>query len=1632
MVLFRTRKPSTIPDDDSTLAPSSDAVPNRIISPNHAQHALKQYSFALDLTPTHHRPRYSTSLAVPSSLSTDSSHPCATAKAQRSSSAAVACPPLSSLQRSNSVQAFPRPSPLPLPLPHPHSHHQHHPHQLASRSRLSSFMGSTDQQQLPSTGSAIAAGQSSFRLLKSKLFASTPKFKQFTQPGLASANSSTGLPYQSPSLASSSDQLLAYANQSIPAQRQNAPYNHHPLQGAQKFNTFTHARALNTTNSSTSKEETVDNWVHLDQSTTPRPSGDFVRPVSGYGAYSPSPANRIVIDSNPTRRNFPHFNHKLNYQEGPKVTRINTQMENYPYPSNTPLTGNSLLSEPFSNVQSQLQSQLSQLQRPTPLPHGGSGAILFNPTQSTRVNEPRQAFPDPVPPSAPLAAKPAAFFPPAAAATDRAATHMPAGHHESLIPRHQGSQQPDPSNQNAPQQSFKAGPSPPRNDTLEISPAHVASPQPDLNQLSASPIERDEDGSGSAATQTKNRPPPIPAPAAAKPHATGTSSLTIVQAVSKPVIEVEAARPPLSSMRSPTVGTLDLEDFTYMFNQSLSSISTPKTDVMQFKHNDPIPNKTNSFIRHHVPPPLTLAPPDEESIHGHPAPSSLLSHSTPHATSLTPDPRYSLGSPLPARSNRSASPHHLTARSSTSASSHHLTARSDSSVSPRHPIGSRESLQALAFTPSGTSTPVKLDRPIAPASSPHSTASASPAPPNLPSLPAPSPLAPTLAANPSPVSLSHPPQLDHSNSPSSRSAHPEPPPPPPADTQSQFQLEHARQLILGLQDQIKQLQDASLNAANASSGADQRFPHPSSPLPLPPDTAVPPHDANAQPSSSSAQSIPSDPNSATPKTTAGGDVQHDELVGTVSPNTNPISEDSAGTANQNPNPQQIPSPQYQFPSHNEGSTGSLADDADRDTAGSNSQSVPSRLPVAQHRLRGMASTEFERFSPNSGGSVARRKIKASITSSINTDYRYDTPESYSTQLTTPSPISTNSTAARSNGVLSAKQAFLPERVRAGNTTSSSHGGDGRSRERQNFRQLSHDSNHDSNRPSRMTGRAAAHQEAQWLPSRSPHDPNTIVAAPRSLSSLSQVRARPDHVKARANRQQSSPSTSLPSIKDGEESSCSDSELDSFFERDSHGLSRHASRTGLDSVNEDSALDLSSGQFNKVSLRLMTKTELVTIIKKQRHKLENTRTEFAAERDDLLDTLAQTREKEAHLSRERERLMAEDAWKTDELSKAREEIGWLSRLADTLELEKSRLETRANSMANELKRAVVDLRTVSTASSQGLIGPSSRDSRTHTSASSYQTRARGQSHGKEDFIHERKSESSTSQQYYRTRQESCGSFGSAGTVRRAIPKLGGSTSQSNLRNPEPSARLIREPQEVESAMMSPKARELHHMQQQQQQRKGPGQRSVPDFRSPLSPLRMHFQQHGRHERPGSRTSSNSRRPSGSRSISSSHSHTEEQQEPEKGGTGGGLVDERFREDVIIEEEQEEPRPARDTHWEDDAFEPGPDHDDDDHHHHHPDSHHPHNPHHHHHHDHRRSPSSSLSSPAISPSSTVFADHHRDHHRDRPTTLSPGPLDQQSNVYRSSLISLQLRPEDELFLENYLEEEGHDGLDSDMDY
>jgi hypothetical protein len=467
---------------------------------------------------------------------------------------------------------------------------------------------------------------------------------------------------------------------------------------------------------------------------------------------------------------------------------------------------------------------------------------------------------------------------------------------------------------------------------------------------------------------------------------------------------------------------------------------------------------------------------------------------------------------------------------------------------------------------------------------------------------------------------------------------------------------------------------------------------------------------------------------------------------------------------------------------------------------------------------------------------------------------------------------------------------------------------------------------------------------------------------------------------------------LQSIHDDDEFSESGSELESVFERTSHVSSQQASRSGLDSLNEDSVLNLAGGKLNRINLRLMTKPELLAIIKKQQAKLENARIAFAAERDDLIDTLEQTREREAELSREREKLLAEDAWKTEELNRAREEIGWLSRLADTLELEKSRLETRANSMANELKRAVVDLRTVSTASSQGL--GSSRDLRTQPVAS-YQSHSSLRSPVADTFI-SRKSESGSqgrsarnSSQFHnshtsiphRVRQES---VESDSTVCRLgpSPKLQVSRSQTNLKNPSSSWRG-HDSQAPEAPIISPR---------NQPQRKSPAQRSMPDFRSPLSPLKVHSQRPGRHEKLSSRQVNSRRRPSDSQSISSARSHTEDHDEEVNSEDG-------FREDVIMEEEQEE-RGSQHASW--DQHEPAR----------------------------RHSRTSSESSQAISPSSTVFADHHRDH-SSRTTTRSSGSHGRQDHGYRSSLVSLQLRPEDELFLENYLDEDT-DGLDSDLDY
>ncbi|OAV93634.1 hypothetical protein PTTG_02969 [Puccinia triticina 1-1 BBBD Race 1] len=126
---------------------------------------------------------------------------------------------------------------------------------------------------------------------------------------------------------------------------------------------------------------------------------------------------------------------------------------------------------------------------------------------------------------------------------------------------------------------------------------------------------------------------------------------------------------------------------------------------------------------------------------------------------------------------------------------------------------------------------------------------------------------------------------------------------------------------------------------------------------------------------------------------------------------------------------------------------------------------------------------------------------------------------------------------------------------------------------------------------------------------------------------------------------------------------------------------------------------------------------------------------------------------------------------------------------------------------------------------------------------------------------------------------------------------------------------------------------------------------------------------------------------------SSSHTDDQDEEQANS------EDELREDVIMEEKPDE-RSSRDVYWVQRES------------------------------DRRHSRSSSASSQAISPSSTVFADHHRGH-SSRTAARSNGSEDQHSNVHRSSLISLQLRPEDELFLENYLEEDG-DGIDTDIDY
>ncbi|KAA1112096.1 hypothetical protein PGT21_022691 [Puccinia graminis f. sp. tritici] len=1582
MVVFRTRKSSISLNDshDSSgsvppvkapvqvISPSPHPlVPScRVLSPVQAQ-GLKQYSFSSDVKPTSAYPHLrSSSNASNESHQTQTSQPhphcCPQSFAPKYT---VGHQFSDSLQRANSIQSSP---------------HQPQPQQqqLATRPRLASFMGAQDQS-FPSA----APAQSSFRLFKSKILSSTSKLKQSAQFGLG-PSSSNGAPYLSPSLAASSDLLnnpsqAAYHEQSASA-------------GQQKFNTVSQVRRPNFNNPS--QQEPAD-WVHLDPSAlslTPRPSTDSARPTSIHAGYSSSPApmaiqavhstsptNRIVIDSNSSRRNYPQFNNKPAMQAGPRVMRINPQSETL-MRFNTPPSGNLPNNELSIHAQSL---------RAIPVPHGGGNALL-----SINASHPlRQAAPN-LPPQhtdpPPFAPAPAAKLPappepvPTSLAIEQAKT-PPSTYREPPTFNRLGSNEPHLIN--TPQRlssiqleqpvkaasSSRVGAPETALSNIAVTTPSPPTPSAESNVLSASSIDRngqmpEPDHAGYHHSTLKSslayRKPPTP-PVDSASNLTAAPSSTVVTEITKPIIENQVAGPSSNMLSSPPAGSLDLGDFSYLFTNSNSAPT--RTDTSDSKHQDSPLSKRRESIRP-IPPPLAFAPLTGSSNLVFPPSQSPM---TPTETLSVTDSRPSSTSQLSGRSDNFSS----------------LPFLGNDQSSPR--LSSTRSNQSPSPLPS---TPIKSDKHASSTPSlhiAHSPSTRSPLPSSS------STASPTLLTFKSSLSTAElrstsenftsplPSPLQKPILPTSK---PQTPEPQPVNSQSQFELEQARQMILGLQNQVKQLKDASLRPSpvieeNISDSS-------STVAPLAAVTAGSNDDSQK---SLLSVSIPSEPRSYS---TENPSMQENQQQSDDSLETTPLHAKAQPAspfidAALGRNPESESPAQYAFPSQEVARTTSQFNDADQQTERSLPQSVPSRLPLAQHRIRGMASTDFGKtFDPDvkPAASIPRRQIKLSLASAVSTEYRYDTPESCSTQMTTPSSISTSHRGQHGS---SGKQPSLSERMRS-NPGTNSHG-HGWPRERQNSIHNPH-----PEQPSRLAG-PGGQQEPRWLPSRPLNESVTSATVPRSLSSLSQSRVRPDPATSRIHRHhQPSPSISLQSIQDDEEFSESDSELESVFERTSHVSSHQASRSGLDSLNEDSVLNLAGGKLNRLNLRLMTKPELLAIIKKQHAKLENTRLAFAAERDDLIDTLEQTREREAELSRERERLLAEDAWKTEELNRAREEIGWLSRLADTLELEKSRLENRANSMANELKRAVVDLRTVSTASSQGL--GSSRDLRTQPVAS-YQSQSSLRSPVADTFT-SRKSDSgsqgrsvrnsshfhnSHSSTPHRVRQES---VESDSTVCRLgpSPKLQVSRSQANLKNPSSSWRG-HDPQASESPVISPRTRELN-----QPQRKSPAQRSMPDFRSPLSPLKIHSQRPARHEKLSSRQVNSRRRPSDAQSISSARSHTEEHDEEIESEDG-------FREDVIMEEEQEE-RGSRVDSWGQHEL------------------------------DRRHSRTNSESSQAISPSSTVFADHHRDH-SSRTTTRSSSSQDRQDYGYRSSLVSLQLRPEDELFLENYLEEDA-DGLDSDLDY
>lgn len=530
-----------------------------------------------------------------------------------------------------------------------------------------------------------------------------------------------------------------------------------------------------------------------------------------------------------------------------------------------------------------------------------------------------------------------------------------------------------------------------------------------------------------------------------------------------------------------------------------------------------------------------------------------------------------------------------------------------------------------------------------------------------------------------------------------------------------------------------------------------------------------------------------------------------------------------------------------------------------------------------------------------------------------------------------------------------------------------------------------------------TGGMRNGDNSRWHPGRTSCEPANLFHGPRSSSSLSHLRSRPEPNMLPNYRFHRHPeSVSLQSIYD-EEAEKSDGNDSEPLDHVSHHSSRESNRPPR-SVGGSQTGSNTSKDFD---IQTMTKRELMSTVMKQRDKYEKIKAKFAADRDSLLDALERSREMEAELSREKDRLVAEDAWKTEELNKAREEIGWLSRLADSLELEKSRLETRANSMANELKRAVVDLRTASSASSQISHADNHGDRRSNNDPMSRSIR-------KSSYSLQSNAEMNITRS---------GSTESIATICRqgSNYQLHASKSPINL-----------------GPKVSPRTREFRH---DSRPSTGLVQRSVADLRSPLSPLKMSFQRFDRHNH---NSPQGPRRSSTLRSVSSGQALSDDQERASMDSDEGGHRSESVTEDsghrsipkrLQLKSTYQDRKPSRVMDYplgspkldgrEEVEAEEGELGNEDGH--------------------SGLSRKSSSSSLAISPSSTVFADHDRKRRSQR-MTMSSGlsqDLDhhshhhsQRSSQFRSSLISLQLRPEDELFLENYLED--HDGIDSDDDF